>query len=108
MTLHKLEAAQIGYPLHAADQTDGGGFFALSSHKRAREAIRFGLDMTGIGFNTFVVGDDRSGRMTATRELLEGYVRDRPPQDDWVYLNNFLKSHWPRPQPRRRWPRSTR
>jgi predicted ATP-dependent protease len=53
--------------------------------------------MTGIGFNTFVVGDDRSGRMTATRELLEGYVRDRPPQDDWVYLNNFLKSHRPQP-----------
>jgi predicted ATP-dependent protease len=97
MALHKLEAAQIGYPLHPADQAGEGGFFALSSHKRAREALRFGLDMTGIGFNTFVVGDDRSGRMNATRELLEGYVRDRPVQDDWVYLNNFLKSHRPQP-----------
>ncbi len=97
MVLQKLEAAQIGYPLHSADQADEGGFFALSSHKRAREALRFGLEMTEIGFNAFVVGEDRSGRMKATLELLDGYARNRPPQSDWVYLNNFVKSHRPQP-----------
>ena len=97
MALHKLDAAQIGYPLYSADRADDSGFFALSSHKRAREALRFGLEMTENGFNAFVIGEDRSGRMKASRELLAGFAQHLPAQDDWVYLNNFKKSHRPQP-----------
>lgn len=97
MTLRKLDAAEAGFPLHPACPADEGGFFALSSHKRAREALRFGLEMPGIGYNTFVLGEDRSGRMNATLALLDGSVRGRPPQDDWVYLNNFRQPHRPEP-----------
>ncbi|MEI8393113.1 MAG: AAA family ATPase [Rhodospirillaceae bacterium] len=97
MTLRKLDAAAIGYPPHPIDSVDDRGYFALSSHKRAREALRFGLDMPGIGFNSFVIGEDRSGRMDATLALLQGYVSARPPADDWVYLNNFTMSHRPAP-----------
>jgi len=99
MALRKLDAAEVGYPDHPAQPADEGGYFALSSHKRAREALRFGLEMPGVGYNTFVIGEDRSGRMSATLALLDGYVRERPAQDDWVYLNNFRKPH--RPQPHR-------
>ncbi|CAK0760155.1 Endopeptidase La [Azospirillaceae bacterium] len=97
MTLRKREAHEVGYPTHQADVADEGGYFALSSHKRAREALRFALDMPGVGYNSFVIGEDRSGRMNATLELLRGYLRGRPPQSDWLYLNNFRKHHRPEP-----------
>lgn len=71
--------------------------FDLSSHKRAREAIEFGLKMRSMGFHVFVVGEDRSGRMTATLSYLEQFVKKMPPPSDWVYLNNFLEPHRPKP-----------
>lgn len=71
--------------------------FELSSHKRAKEAIEFGLRLRNDGFHIFVVGEDRSGRMTATIDYLREYVKDLPPPDDWIYLNNFKKNHRPIP-----------
>ena len=97
MTHRLLSVDDLGYPAFPAQPVDEGGYFSLSSHQRAREALRFGLEMPGIGFNAFVIGEDRSGRMDATRELLDGYVGQRPPQDDWIYLNNFQETHRPQP-----------
>ncbi len=71
--------------------------FDLSSHSRAREAISFGLKMRNKGFHVFVVGDDRSGRMTATLAYLKQYVKKMPPPQDWVYLNNFAQPHRTKP-----------
>ena len=71
--------------------------FDLSSHKRARESIEFGLQMRSMGFHVFVVGEDRSGRMTATLSYLDQVVKKMPPPSDWVYLNNFLETHRPKP-----------
>lgn len=95
MTLRKLDAAGIGFPGHPPHPADEGGFLALTSHKRARDALRFGLEMPGVGFNVFVVGEDRSGRMNATLSLLKTFVSGRPAPDDWVYVNNFRKPHRP-------------
>src|SRR5262249_1661699 len=47
----------------------------------------------------FVVGEDRSGRMTATLELLAEHTKALPPPADWLYLQNFR--HPDRPQPYR-------
>jgi predicted ATP-dependent protease len=71
--------------------------FDLSSHSRAREAISFGLKMRNKGFHVFVVGEDRSGRMTATLTYLKQYVKQMPPPPDWVYLNNFSQTYKPKP-----------
>ncbi len=71
--------------------------FDLSSHSRAREAISFGLKMRNKGFHVFVVGEDRSGRMTATLAYLKQYVKQMPPPPDWVYLNNFSQPHRTKP-----------
>ena len=71
--------------------------FDLSSHKRARDAIEFGLKMRDKGFHVFVVGEDRSGRMTSTLSYLKQYTKTLPAANDWVYLNNFLHNHKPKP-----------
>ena len=71
--------------------------FDLSSHKRARDAIEFGLKMRDKGFHVFVVGEDRSGRMTSTLSYLRQYSKTLPPAKDWVYVNNFLHNHQPKP-----------
>jgi predicted ATP-dependent protease len=71
--------------------------FGLTSHQRAREALEFGLGIPDLGFNIFVLGENRSGRMTATLDYLGAYVKRLPPAPDWVYLNNFEQSERPRP-----------
>ena len=71
--------------------------FDLSSHKRAREAIEFGLSVNQKGFNIFVIGEDKSGRMTATLEFLKSYTCAFPESFDWVYLNNFKSPLHPIP-----------
>lgn len=71
--------------------------FDLSSHKRARDAIEFGLKMRNKGFHVFVVGEDRSGRMTSTLSYLKQYTKTLPASKDWVYVNNFLNSNKPKP-----------
>ncbi|MEI8296092.1 MAG: AAA family ATPase [Alphaproteobacteria bacterium] len=71
--------------------------FDLSSHRRARDAMDFGLKMRHLKFHIFVVGEDRSGRMTATMSFLSQHIKSLPPPPDWVYLNNFVNSHAPLP-----------
>ncbi|MGQ0664700.1 MAG: AAA family ATPase [Pseudomonadota bacterium] len=99
MASEKLSAAQIGLPRFSPGDTADGDPFSLSSHRRAREALEFGLSIRELGFNIFVVGEDHSGRMTATLDFMEKFVAGRPPAGDWLYLNNFR--HWYRPKPYR-------
>ena len=97
MTVRKLDAAAVGLPHFDPGIATDGDVFTLSSHQRARMALEFGLGMPDPGFNMFVVGEDRSGRMTATLDYLGRAVADRRPPDDWVYLNNFRRPQQPRP-----------
>jgi predicted ATP-dependent protease len=99
MTAKKLTAADVSLPVLGAGDHVGGDIFSLSSHRRARRALEFGLNVADPGFNVFVVGEDRSGRMTSTLEYLEAFVEGAPPPSDWVYLNNFRRPHRPRPLP---------
>ena len=67
-----------------------GDTFKLSSHTRAREALDLALAIQGQGFNAFVLGEDRCGRMSTTID----YLRSRPELPhlqrlDWLYLANF-------------------
>lgn len=97
MALKKLAEADVGLPRFDVPADIDGKTFALSSHQRAREALEFGLPVADPGFNIFVLGEDHSGRMTATLEFLDTVVAKRPPPDDWVYLNNFRRPHRPKP-----------
>ncbi len=99
MPAKRLAAADVALPVFEPGFRAGGDIFTLSSHRRARTALEFGLNVTDPGFNIFVVGEDRSGRMTSTMHFLEDFVDRKPPPNDWVYLNNFRRPHRPRPLP---------
>src|SRR5438552_13243992 len=89
MTARELMASEVEQPRFAAlpigEQVE---VFDLDSHARAREALDFGLAVAGIGFNIFVIGEDRAGRMSATLAYLDEVLAKRAPPSDWIYLRN--------------------
>jgi predicted ATP-dependent protease len=97
MAARALEAAEVGLPRFSFAVASPAEVFDLDSHRRAREALDFGLSVSGMGFNVFVVGDDRVQRMTATLAYLHEALKLRPPQSDWIYLNNFRNPARPTP-----------
>ena len=97
MPARKLKSSQVGIAKIKPPAAVEGDAFDLSSHARAREALEFAIGAEGPGFNVFVLGPERSGRMTATVAFLERMMAERSSPGDWVYLNNFAEPHRPRP-----------
>lgn len=95
--MKELSAAEVGFPEHVFEPSEDSQVFMLSSHARARDALDFGLSIGDPGFNIFVLGDDRTGRMSATLNFLKEALREWIPADDWIYLNNFNETHRPLP-----------
>jgi predicted ATP-dependent protease len=94
----RLASKDVGFPDFKLGRVPTKfSVFDLSSHTRAREALEFALDMNGHGFNVFVLGEDRAGRLTETMTFLEEALAHRPTPDDWVYLNNFRHANEPQP-----------
>lgn len=96
MTARILTADEVGLPELAVDAVEGD-VFSLASHARAKEALEFGLSTNEPGFNIFVIGVERSGRLTQTVEFLKAEMEKWPQPVDWLYLNNFRRPHRPRP-----------
>ncbi len=96
MNARKLASEDIGIPTFRAEPGDGG-VFSLGSHARAKDALDFGLSTYEPGFHIFVVGAERSGRLTQTMAYLREKMSEKDPPPDWLYLNNFRHPHRPRP-----------
>jgi len=62
---------------------------ATIGQRRALDAIAFGLDISGDGYNLFVLGPTGTGKRTTLRRLVEAAARERPRPSDWVYLFDF-------------------
>src|SRR5690242_8011301 len=90
-------ASDLGMPRFAVIPAPDAQVFDLNSHARARAALDFGVSIEALGFNIFLVGEERSARMTATLAYLTGAVAKLPAPSDWIYLNNFR--HPDRPTP---------
>lgn len=98
MVLKKIPPNEAGLPrFDPGEPKKQANIFALGSHSRAKDALVRGLELREPGFNIFVVGEDRSGRMTATLAFLEEEMTKRPPPPDWLYLNNFRREYCPQP-----------
>ena len=95
MTAKKLSADDVGIPEFSPGMRPDGVIFDLSSHQRAREALELSLSMPEQGFNVFVLGENRSGRLTSTVQFLKEAVGRQPAPGDWVYLNNFRQPSEP-------------
>ena len=89
MSIKTIPVSELGLPAFDPGDKQDGVIFDLSSHKRAREALALALSMKDAGFNVFVLGENQSGRLTATVEHLETASKTMPAPSDWIYLNNF-------------------
>ncbi len=64
-------------------------------HKRAKEALDFGLSMSAIGFNVFAMGEHGIGRQTLIKQLLNKLAKEQATPAEWCYINNFDENHAP-------------
>jgi len=63
---------------------------------RAFRALELGSEVSGPGYNTFVLGLPGSGRTTLSLEYLERKAVNEPVPEDWCYVNNFDNPHQPK------------
>ena len=80
--------------LTTAADGDGGG--AHPGQKRALDALTYGLDLHGEGYNLYISGPPASGKYEMVRRVVEEVAADRPVPADICYVNNFASPHQPR------------
>jgi len=61
----------------------------IIGQSRALESVDFGVNITGNGYNLFVMGAAGSGKYTLVKRFLDDHVKNRPRGQDWGYLHNF-------------------
>ena len=61
----------------------------LIGQPRVQEAIDFGIEMEGVGYNLYLAGAPGSGRTETIRDYLARLAPTRSPADDWVYVHDF-------------------
>ncbi len=62
----------------------------IMGQKRGVEAFRFAMNIDKPGYNVFVTGAPRTGRLEAVKKLLEELTQlQEEPPDDLCYVNNF-------------------
>ena len=67
----------------------------IIGQKRGIEALRFGMGVKAVGYNIFVTGQPRSGRMAAIKKALKETSREKKVPDDLCYVNNFKNPEAP-------------
>ena len=68
----------------------------IVGQERAVKALRFGLDIKGLGFNIYVAGIPGTGRETAVKRFLESVAERKPVPSDWCYVHNFKNAYHPK------------
>ena len=67
----------------------------IIGQERAVEAIEFGMDIIGDGYNICALGPMGAGRTTTIQRFVKARSKERPVPDDWCYVHNFKKPHRP-------------
>ena len=83
-------------PFHFTTTADLDPLDSVIGQRRAVEAIRFGLDMKGPGYNIFITGYEGTGKATITRDILTAFARTRDTPEDLCLVNNFDDPYCPR------------
>lgn len=101
MLYRSCDPTQLDFDTTASllDAAAGGGAAEAApviGQARAREAARYAAAMRAPGYNLFVMGEPGSGRHTLMESLLRDALADRPPAEDWCYVNNFDDADQPR------------
>lgn len=101
MPVNELEVAQLYRRCDASDlpfetTADLEPLMEVLGQPRAVEAVKFGMDIGGDGYNIFAIGPPGTGK----RSMIEQYLNQRAPKEaappDWCYVNNFDDPQKPR------------
>jgi lon-related putative ATP-dependent protease len=68
----------------------------IIGQERAVRSLKFGLDISQLGFNIFVSGLSGTGKTTTVERFVEEVAQDKPVPDDWCYVINFRDPYRPR------------
>lgn len=68
----------------------------IIGQERAREAVKFGVDIPHQGYNLYVMGPSGMGKHTMVRHFLEKRSAEQETPPDLCYINNFDEPHKPR------------
>ncbi len=72
------------------------GFTGILGQPRATDALEFGLSIDKAGYNIYIGGDDRTGRIRYVRNHLNAIASQQETPSDWLYVNNFDNPMEPR------------
>jgi lon-related putative ATP-dependent protease len=101
MTHRRLEPGQL---LHGCDP-DAFGFQTTAEldeldeivgHRRAVDAVDFGIAIRARGFNLYAMGPEGIGKYTLIRQFLAARATAGPVPADWCYVYNFDDPRRPR------------
>jgi hypothetical protein len=67
----------------------------IIGQERAKEALKFGLDIRKKGFNIYVAGQWGTGRTTFLNKLTRKIAAKEEPPVDYIYANNFEDTYNP-------------
>jgi predicted ATP-dependent protease len=78
-----------------ASTADVPALDALVGQQDALDALAFGLEVRGPGFNLYVAGENASGRTTTVHAHVGRLAAACPVPRDWVYVHNFAAPDQP-------------
>jgi lon-related putative ATP-dependent protease len=64
--------------------------------ERAVEAVEFGMNMDGRGYNIYALGPIGVGRTYTIKRFVEARAREKKVPDDWCYVHNFSDNRKPK------------
>ncbi len=65
--------------------------------ERAREALKFGMEMASLEYNIYLAGEPNTGLTYIAKNYLKRAAKDLKVPPDWCYVHNFEKPDSPRP-----------
>lgn len=86
-----VDPSQLGFD----DTSELEPLNEIIGQERAVEALEFGLQVKGPGFNLYVSGPVGTGKGTLVRHMVKRMAQGAPAPADWCYVNNFQDASRP-------------
>ena len=82
------------FPFRTSDELED--IDLVVGQERAVDALQFGIDISGNGYNIFALGPAGTGKHTTVNQIVAKIAAEQQPSADWCYVNNFAEPHKPR------------
>jgi lon-related putative ATP-dependent protease len=86
-----VDPTQLGFE----DTSELEPLTEIIGQERAVEALEFGLQIKGPGFNVYVSGPVGTGKGTLVRQMVKRLAQTEQAPCDWCYVNNFQDASRP-------------